>query len=357
MRMTFLQRGGALLAALVLGLTACRGDDDSAADTVGRSLLPPLAGPVTVANVEQVAQLATLEGFPGAIRALAFDADGSLLAAGDDQGVIRLWDLGNGALLDTLAATESPVARVAFNPDDATLSAWHDDGALRIWDLADAEAVAVLDAPPDDLPGDVALSPAEAIEALAGPGAGVTLREPGAEAALAVLTGHDGPATVVAFRPDGWLLASGGADATVRLWGVPVAADAVELVFGEDEVNALVAESLAELPEISAATVDLDPAGYGRVTFTASVFGAEADGTARVRLSHDGAALALALYDVTLLGLPAPDAIVQDANDGLATIATPRLNALVAERAGGPYTVAAITISEAAVVVAVRPAG
>ncbi|WP_234342500.1 helix-turn-helix domain-containing protein [Streptomyces sp. NRRL B-3648] len=77
----------------------------------------------------------------GITTALAYSADGTYLAAGDESGGVTLWD-GDGRL--PLAVLPPPPARdaqpgyvsaLAFSPDGRTLATAGVDGTLRLWDV------------------------------------------------------------------------------------------------------------------------------------------------------------------------------------------------------------------------------
>jgi WD40 repeat protein len=51
------------------------------------------------------------------VRALAFSPDGRRLVTGDFDGVLKLWELPSGRLLDTWTGHSQPVWDVTFNPD------------------------------------------------------------------------------------------------------------------------------------------------------------------------------------------------------------------------------------------------
>jgi WD40 repeat protein len=116
---------------------------------------------------------------------LVFSPDGVLLATGDIQGGIMLWDIsivldagaGKPTQIHTMKKHVWEVTSIAFSPDGQTLASGSWDNTVRLWDVA----------------------------------TGTSLR---------VLVGHTDWVTSVAFSPDGTLLASGSEDGTVRLWGI-----------------------------------------------------------------------------------------------------------------------------------------
>jgi WD40 repeat protein/DNA-binding SARP family transcriptional activator len=119
----------------------------------------------------------------GSVNSVAFSPNGKLLAAGTEEGQIRLWRTRDGQSLLTLSGHTSRVGVVVFSPDGQTLASGSDDQTVRLWDVANVEAL----------------------------GAGQSLK---------TLTGHTQPIWSVAFSPDGQTLASGSFDQTVCLWDV-----------------------------------------------------------------------------------------------------------------------------------------
>ena len=96
---------------------------------------------------EDGSPVASLTGHgPAAVTALAFSADGELLASGDAEGMIALWPLPDGGpVTQILDAHAGHVRAVAFHPDELRLASCGEDGRIAVWALS-GELLAEADA-------------------------------------------------------------------------------------------------------------------------------------------------------------------------------------------------------------------
>ena len=150
-------------------------------DPKGKKLAVARLGEVELLDPATRAVTSRLSGHAGAVRDLAFSADGARLAAGGGEtgvaGDIRIWDPADGTLVKTLKGHADAVYAVAFSPDGKRLASGSYDRDILLWDLETGKI-------------------------------------------LRTLEGHNEAVFDLAFRPDGKILASASADRTVKLWDV-----------------------------------------------------------------------------------------------------------------------------------------
>lgn len=85
------------------------------------------------------------EGQSPAIRALVFSPDGQTLAVGTETGQIWLWPLGTHGQAEALGDHPGAVCALAFSPDGRQLASGNEQGCLRLWDLASGQKQHQLD--------------------------------------------------------------------------------------------------------------------------------------------------------------------------------------------------------------------
>ena len=163
-----------------------------------------------------------------AVLSIGFSPDGRLLAVGNMDHSVRLWDVATQKPLDPpLIGHTGWVTGVAFSPDGETLATSSADRTVRTWDVPSRRLLGGPWAGHSREILDVTFSPNGRVIASAGTDRTVRLWEAvTGKPSGALLTGHTDEVVTAVFNSDGTLLASASKDKTVRLWdtttGLPV---------------------------------------------------------------------------------------------------------------------------------------
>jgi WD40 repeat protein len=135
---------------------------------------------------------------------------------------IVLWDLRTGQVHTTLGGHSGPIGALAFAPDERTLAGVAHDGALHLWRISDdpARPSGLLVTVPahSDQATAVAFNRDGALIATGGADRTVRVWRLLDRALVQTLAGQGGAVETLAFSPDGTLLAAGSRGRTVRIW-------------------------------------------------------------------------------------------------------------------------------------------
>jgi WD40 repeat protein/uncharacterized protein YjbI with pentapeptide repeats/nucleoside phosphorylase len=164
--------------------------------------------------------LRRLEGHPHAVTSLAFSRDGGLLASGSLDQTVRIWNPATGKLLRLLEGHTAGVRSVAFSPDGELFASGSSDKTIRLWRPGTGMHLRTLKGHLGHRYGvtSVAFSPDGDILASGSHDRTIRMWQSETGKLLHYLAGHSAGITSIAFSPAGDVLVSGSHDQTVRLW-------------------------------------------------------------------------------------------------------------------------------------------
>jgi WD40 repeat protein/uncharacterized caspase-like protein len=101
-------------------------------------------GPIEVWDISKGQKILSLPGHANGASALAYSADGKLLATTGVDDQVKVWDLAAGKELKTLSGNTAAVMDLGFDSNNALLAAACADGTTGLWDLKSGEFLASL---------------------------------------------------------------------------------------------------------------------------------------------------------------------------------------------------------------------
>ncbi len=168
---------------------------------------------VTVLSAPDGATVFGLEA--GESRTTRVACDGCVLAVGDEDGTVRVWDF-EARVVRWTASCGGPVDAIAL--DGKHVAAAGRGSSVRCWRLGDGTEL--FSAPRDADAKALTFSPDGATLACGGEDAVIDLHDPSSGEKTATLVGHRGCIYGLSFSADGRTLLSSG-DTTWRLWDLP----------------------------------------------------------------------------------------------------------------------------------------
>jgi WD40 repeat protein/transcriptional regulator with XRE-family HTH domain len=156
------------------------------------------------------------------VPALTISSGGAYWASGSRRGEVRVWARDGLTLHRAWQAHAEQVCAITLSPDGhlvATCGSW--DGRVKLWEIA--SGALLWSSQPADHVSIVAFAPDGSILASAGDGAFVQLLEVRSGTLLETLT-HPDPVSAVAWCPDQRLLATGDQQGRILIWAVSATA-------------------------------------------------------------------------------------------------------------------------------------
>ena len=161
-------------------------------------------------------EVASLKWNTDVIQCISFNPDGRMLAFGNFDGRVFLYDVRSRRFRHTLEGHTDSVLSVAFNPSGLIVASAGLDQTVRLWNVLTGELRHTLEGHTYDV-NSVAFRPDGRILASAGDQT-VRLWSVITGEHLRTLYGHTGFVNSVSFSPDGKTLASAGSDGKILIW-------------------------------------------------------------------------------------------------------------------------------------------
>ncbi|NEZ64327.1 hypothetical protein D0962_16260 [Leptolyngbyaceae cyanobacterium CCMR0082] len=176
-------------------------------------------GEIHMWNVTDSQKVLAWKGHTGWVWSVVFSPDGGQLASCAEDHTMRIWDSTTGELLTTLAGHTKRVASVVWHPEGHQVLSGSEDGTVKVWDWATGLCVKTLIHETTIVP--ITLSSSGKVLASGSPVANsIYLWDMERDECVNRLDGHLSGLRSLTFSPDNLILISASIDKTIRLWDV-----------------------------------------------------------------------------------------------------------------------------------------
>ncbi|MHA2334001.1 MAG: WD40 domain-containing protein [Candidatus Hodarchaeales archaeon] len=178
----------------------------------------------------------TLTGYTSSLMEVVFSPDGTLLASCSQDSTVKIWNVARGTDFQELTEQTSAISAVAFSPDGTIIASSTDDQEVALWNVtSDINGIKITESQPlnghvDEVTS-IAFSPSGTVMASGGSDTDIILWNTTTWGQMHVLSNHTEKLLTVAFSSDDTVLAS-ASDHTVRLWNVSSGIEIRTRLFG-----------------------------------------------------------------------------------------------------------------------------
>lgn len=183
----------------------------------GRWLVSCASTQAGVWDLQSRERVGRLTGDELSYATLAFSPDSRLLAIGDSDGFLSVYEFTTRTRLLRFQAHERGFKALTFSPDGRVIASGG-RGRLRIWSASDGTRLADLSTSAGDVMW-VAFRP-DGAEFAVGAGDQVRVHDAASYRLIRSIPGHNGLCICGCYSPDGTRLVTGGADRNLRIWDV-----------------------------------------------------------------------------------------------------------------------------------------
>ena len=160
---------------------------------------------------------AILRGHSGWVWAIAWSLDGQILASGGADQSVRLWNIETGICLGILQENQGIVRTLAWQPNGHLLASSGDAHEIRLWDTRTKGCFNILQGH-NNWVMSVTWNPDGKTLASSSHDRTIRLWDIQSGECLKILSGHTSGILSIAWSPNGELLATGSEDQTVKIW-------------------------------------------------------------------------------------------------------------------------------------------
>ncbi|MBU7583610.1 MAG: AAA family ATPase [Nostoc sp. TH1S01] len=176
-------------------------------------------GEIRLYQVSDWKQLLICKGHTNWVPSLAFSPDNSILASSSSDHTVKLWDTNTGQCLQTFYGHEHEVWTVAFSPDGNKLISGSNDRAIKLWNVRTGECLKTFQGHTSWIVSTVFTLDGQNLVSGSDDDT-IRLWNISTGECLRILRGHRDGIRSISITPNGQMIVSGSDDQSVKLWDV-----------------------------------------------------------------------------------------------------------------------------------------